>query len=408
MGEMEQLRYAFYRYWVNEDVKLVDKVWEKLRSEGNAERALQDPAEPALNVLLDDARPIMDGARMQKELSEPPDFDDREPGRQGRLDERQETRPGLDALEQERAVAFEEHVARIAADDPLVRHYRDRVLDGELLTEGQAERFFNSPASCFLSREMLDRLGVPVGGDQSTEFIVEYDKPRRPHGTPPASTLHVKPPGSQVAETMSLDRRNQGSIRWIEGSGVIVVDTRSVLGELDELVHKLAYDYPWPSRAEIASFVLTGAAPSVPPARIGYSRKSTPYASGSPFGGFDHVTIDLKVTPSLPPEDVVAIYRKARREILGDHKYRRIGKKGLKMIRFVAGFEEPPKGRGLLAAWNNTEWVKKNPGWSYDEGKPGESSRFWKDYHRARRALAHPKLSGRGPAELVRPHRLSL
>jgi hypothetical protein len=97
----------------------------------------------------------------------------------------------------------------------------------------------------------------------------------------------------------------------------------------------------------------------------------------------------------LPPEGVVTIYRKARRELLGDHKYRRIEGKGLKMIRFVAGFEEPPKGRSLLAAWNNTEWVKKNPRWSYDEGKPGESSRFWKHYHRARRALAHTKRSER-------------
>ncbi len=393
MGEMEQLRYAFYRYWVNEDVKLVDKVWEKLRSEGDAERALQDPAEPALNVLLADARPIMDGARMQKVLSELPDFDDREPGRQGKLDERQETRPWLDALEQERAVAFEEHVARIAADDPLVRHYRDRVLDGELLTEAQAQRFVNSPASCFLSREMFDWLGVPVGGDQSTEFIVEYDKPRRPHGPAPASTLHVKPPGSEVTETISLDLGKQAFIYWIEGSRVIVVDTRSVLGELDELVHKLAYVYPWPSRAEIASFVLTGAAPSVPPAGIRYSQKSTPYASGSPFGGFDYATIELKVMASLPPEDVAAIYRKARREMSGDHKYRRIEEKGLKMIRFIAGYNEPPKGHRLLEAWNTTDWVKKNPKWSYDESKPGESSRFWKDYHRARRALAYTKRS---------------
>jgi hypothetical protein len=396
MDEIEQLRYAFYRYWSKDDIKLVDNLWEKLRSEGNVRRALQDPAEPALNVLLADARPIMDGARMQKELSELPDFDDREPGRQGKLDERQETRPRLDALEQERAVAFEEHVARIAADDPLVRHYRDRVLDGELLTEGQAQRFVNSPASCFLSREMFDRLGVPVGGDQSTEFIVEYDKPRRPHGIPPASTLHVKPPESEVTETISLDLRKQAFISWIEGSGVIVVDTRSVLGELAELVDKLAYVYPWPSRAEIASFVLTGAAPSVPPARIRYSQKSTPYASNSPFGGFDYATIDLKVMPSLPPEVVVAIYRKARREISGDHKYRRIEEKGLKMIRFIAGYNEPPKGHRLLEAWNTTEWVKKNPKWSYDEGKPGESSRFWKDYHRTRRALAYTKRSEPG------------
>jgi hypothetical protein len=45
--------------------------------------------------------------------------------------------------------------------------------------------------------------------------------------------------------------------------------------------------------------------------------------------------------------------------VSGDHRYRRIEEKGLKMIRFIAGFEEPPKGRSLLAAWNTTDWVKK-------------------------------------------------
>jgi hypothetical protein len=139
--------------------------------------------------------------------------------------------------------------------------------------------------------------------------------------------------------------------------------------------------------------ILTSSAPTVPPARIRYSQKSTPYASGSPFGGFDYARIDLQVTLSLPPEEVAAIYRKARRAISGDHKYRRIEEKGLKMIRFIARYDEPPKGHRLLEAWNNTEWVKKNPKWSYDEGKPGASSRFWKDYHRARRALAYTKRS---------------
>jgi hypothetical protein len=395
MDEMEQLRNAFYRYWSKEDAKLVDKVWEKLRSEGDAKRALQDPAEPALNVLLDDARPIMDGARMQKELSEPPDFDERLPGKQGERKDPEETHPRLDALEQERAVALEEHVARIAADDPLVRYYRDRVLDGELLTEGQAQRFVNSPASCFLSREMFNRLGVSVG-DQSTEFILEYDKSCLHHGTHPAFTLHVKRPGSEVRETMSVHLREPAFLLWTEdseGIGGFVVETRSVVGELAELVDKLARAYPWPSKAKIANFILTGSAPTVPPARILYSQKSTPYAPGSPFGGFDYATIDLKVTLSLPPEDVAAIYRKARRAISGDHKYRRIEEKGLKMIRFIAGYYEPPKGHRLLEAWNTTDWVKKNPKWSYDEDKPGESSRFWKDYHRARRALAYTKRS---------------
>jgi hypothetical protein len=39
---------------------------------------------------------------------------------------------------------------------------------------------------------------------------------------------------------------------------------------------------------------------------------------------------------------------------------RRIEKKGLKMIRFIAGYDEPPKGRGLLDAWNKRECVQEN------------------------------------------------
>ena len=93
----------------------------------------------------------------------------------------------------------------------------------------------------------------------------------------------------------------------------------------------------------------------------------------------------------VPPKVVEAAWREARREVSGDHKYRRIEERGLKMIRFIARYDEPPKGHRLLEAWNNTEWVKKNPKWSYDESRPGASSRFWKDYHRARRALARTK-----------------
>jgi hypothetical protein len=392
MDEIEQLRYAFYRYWSKEDVKLVDKVWEKLVSEGNVEWALKEPVESALNVLLDDARPIVDGARMQKELYELPDFDDREPSRQGRLDERQETRPRLDALEQERAVAFEEHVARIAADDPLVRHYRDRVLDGKLLTAGRAQSLVSSPASWFLSREMFDRLGVPVG-DQITGLVVEHERPGVNHGTRPDLTLRVEPPGVEVTEIRNLRLRALEFVSETDGSDLILVDAQSILGELTELVDMLAQAYPWPLREEITNFVLTGAPPSVPPVRASNSQKVTPYPSTSPFGGFEYTTITVTAAPWISSKYVEAAWREARREVSGDHKYRRIEEKGLKMIRFVAGFEEAPKGRSLLAAWNNTEWVKKNPRWSYDEGKPGESSRFWKDYHRARRALAYTKRS---------------
>ena len=65
------------------------------------------------------------------------------------------------------------------------------------------------------------------------------------------------------------------------------------------------------------------------------------------------------------------------------------------MIRFIAGYDKPPKGRRLLEAWNAQELVKKriekDPTWSYDPDKRGESSQFWKDYHRARRALVYDR-----------------
>jgi hypothetical protein len=158
----------------------------------------------------------------------------------------------------------------------------------------------------------------------------------------------------------------------------------------------LAGAYPWPSRAEIARFVLTGAPPSVPPVRASHSQKVNPYPSTSPFGGIEYTTITVTAAPWVPLKDVAAAWREERREVSGDHKDRRIEEKGLKMIRFIAGYNESPKGHRLLEAWITTEWVKKNPKWSYDEDKPGESSRFWKDYHRARRALAYTKRSEPG------------
>jgi len=158
------------------------------------------------------------------------------------------------------------------------------------------------------------------------------------------------------------------------------------------------YGRPRPSKAEIARFVLTGAPASVPPVRTSHSQKVNPYPSTSPFGGFEYTTITVTAAPWVPLKDVEAAWRKERREVSGDHKYRRIKEKGMKVIRFVAGFEEPPKGRRLLEAWNTTEWVKKNPKWSYNEGIIGASSRFWKHYHSACRALTYTKRSEPGGA----------
>lgn len=207
MDETEQLRYAFYRYWPELDVRLVDKVWEKLVWEGNVGRALKDPfvvdssVDPvasALPILLSDAKPIMYGARIQQELSEPPEFDDRLPGTQAERKEPEETRPRLDAPLQEREVAFEEHVARIAADDPLVLTFRDRVLDGELLTPKRAQKFVNSPVNWYYTLGVLEGLGIPVV-DHVGELSGEEGRPHPRHGNWRHALIRVEPPGIELS-----------------------------------------------------------------------------------------------------------------------------------------------------------------------------------------------------------------
>jgi hypothetical protein len=86
-----------------------------------------------------------------------------------------------------------------------------------------------------------------------------------------------------------------------------------------------------------------------------------------------------------------AACRDAKRQVSGNRKYRGLKEKSLKMIRFIAGYDKPPNGRQLLEAWNATEWVEKDSTWYYDPDKRGSSSRFWRDYHRARRALVYEK-----------------
>ena len=106
---------------------------------------------------------------------------------------------------------------------------------------------------------------------------------------------------------------------------------------------------------------------------------------------FRYGKITLEIQPWVPAERVAAVYRRAKREVYGSRKHRRMEAKGLRLIRFMARLEKPLKSRQLIEAWNATRWVERDPAWSYDPDKGGESSRLWRDYHRAYRTLAHDK-----------------
>jgi len=357
---------------------------ETFGKQGMVDMALLEP-DTAARELLSDAEPYLEGVKMGAQFSAPPPSAG-ESEEQEAQEEREEIQPLLNDLERERAAAFEEHVARIAANDFYVRRYRERVLGGEILSPEQAQTFIHSPAALVLSQIMFMKRGIP-----STEHKAELKSAERYRANGRDGyrfTVWVEPPG--IERTVNRLLRELPFVDESEFADRIMVGDGSVLGDLAELADKVHETYPWESKEEIVHFVLTGAVPAIPPLMMYYSRKGKSNMELSP-GGFRQGKITLEVAPWISAKTVEGAFRDAKRQVSRNRKYRRLEEKSLKMIRFIAGYEKPPKGRRLLEAWNETVWVKENPAWYYDPEKRGASSRFWGDYHRARRALAYEK-----------------
>jgi hypothetical protein len=390
VDEKTKLKHEFYRRVPIIKAEQRDAVWALLESEGYVDVALTEAPESPLQVLLKDADLIIKGAEMGSRFAMPPPPSTGEQEEQEGQNEIEEIHPVLDDLERERAAAFEEHIARIAANDFRVRRFRERVLGGELLTPEKALTLIRSPAAWGFSRLQFEHWGIPL--TDHTAELEELEEYRADGRVGNRFTVRVEPPG--IERTISRLLRK---LPFVDESGYaenFTVGEGSVLGELADIADKLHATYPWESKADIVHFVLTGAIPAVPPVRMYYSRKGKLGGELSP-GSFSHGTITLEVAPWISAKSVEAAFRDAKRQVSRNRKYRRLEEKSLKMIRFVAQYDEPPKGRRLLEAWNAQELVKErienDPTWYYNPDKRGESSRFWRDYHRARHALVYEK-----------------
>jgi hypothetical protein len=390
MDEKTKLKHEFCRKVPITDAEQRDAVWALLNREGYVDVALREAPESPLQVLLKDTDLIIKGAEMGSRSATPPPPSTGEQEEQDEQNEIEEIHPVLDDLERERAAAFEEHVARIAANDSRVRRFRDKVLGGELLTPEQALTLIHSPAAWGFSLLQFENWGIPL--TNHTAELKESEEYRADGRVGNRFTVRVEPPGIERTKSRILRK-----LPFVDESGYaenITVGEGSVLGDLAELADRLYATYPWEPKADIVHFVLTGAIPAIPPVRMYYSRKQKLDLELSP-GGFSHGTITLEVAPWISAKTVEAAFRDAKRQVSRNRKYRRLEEKSLKMIRFVAQYDEPPKGRRLLEAWNAQELVKKrienDPTWYYNPDKRGESSRFWRDYHRARHALVYDK-----------------
>jgi hypothetical protein len=229
-----ELRRQWYQEIPTENTKLKHRIWKRLESRGMVDMALLEP-DTALQELLNDAEPYLEGVEMGAQFSAPP----LNTGKQEDQDEIEEIRSVLNDLEREQAAAFEEHVARIAANDFRVRRFRDKVL-GELLTPEQALTLIYSPAAWSFSRFQFERCGIPL--TNHTAELKETEEYRVDGRVGNNFTIRVEPPG--IERTINRLLRK---LPFVDESGhaeSIKVGEGSVLGDLAELADRLYATYP--------------------------------------------------------------------------------------------------------------------------------------------------------------------
>ena len=319
----------------------------------------------------------------------------------------------LSSLELERKAALEEYLAMCAACDKDVYLFRKKVLGGQTISSVNARKLIGSPAAGFLSKTAFELLHIPFL-DHTAKLVVDHKTDVVIQGRRYRATIFVDPPGltRQVemvtwSGTPQTDNQRLVELDYLDEEGKVrnvQVWSISLLGKLRKVGEKLSERYRWQS-AQAVWFVLTGEIPAVPALRVTRSFPSSMYHHDA--------LITVEASPWVSARTVVQAFRKAQAKTLGSRGGRRIGKKNLKLLRFViehteslrmleVGWRPPdapdhltelelvtnlpymkvPNLKELVRAWNATKAT--NPKWIYKKG----TSRFWRDYKRARKTVA--------------------
>jgi hypothetical protein len=322
----------------------------------------------------------------------------------------------LSDLELERQAALEQYLAMCAACDLDVYRFRQEVLEGELLTEAQAQELLKSPAAALMETRRFKARDIPVVGHTAD---VRYERDTVPPGVEKlTATIAVHPPGITCEVEMPTwpgtsrgEKQRPVVLEFPDEEGRTArheVWSISLLGELKTVGDKLSERYRW-QPAQAVWFVLTGETPAVPALTVTRSFPSSMYH-------FDTL-ITVEASPWVSSRTVERAFRKAQIKTLGSDRGRPLGKKNLKLLRFVIrrieslgkeelgmiekGMSPPraPKGRGMLELVTQyplyrkmpnakeivSEWNETNPPqWSYGD----DTRRLWKDYHRIKKSVA--------------------
>lgn len=382
-----------------------DSLWEVLELRGHVEEAKasgesgEEELTKAARTLLPYAD-LMEGVSLQSVEQEKSD-------RKRHVPQRVELQ--VDDYGVERATALGEYLALRGSLHPLVRRFRDEVLDGQLLNPQEAHAFIESPANSRFSLEALSESGIPTVGhravfvdhgvsfeDDSSDTFVEYEYI---HADPPGKTLVAQLPRSVAYEDLrearfpaegkqSVAVANYSSLVRLDEYAYIPVYPGSVLDNLGWLSLRLSEDFcaAW-DEAQAAWFVLTDE--SIPPKSI------SAYYDSNISEHLTYGTITLEVEPWVPAATVTSFYQHVQKYMLGQ-KPRAPELRNVAIFRFVTReLKDLLFHEGNLTDERRLPWPEFMKRWnSLNHSKPSWTyrypSKFKRDANRGARAVVEP------------------
>jgi hypothetical protein len=300
----------------------------------------------------------------------------------------QDALPVSSRYDWDRSDAFSQYLLMKVAGEPFVEEYRRGVLGQPGLLTEEARELARSPAAAYFPASWFRKHRVPVVGHSATVELKESERDR--NGLYYIVDVYAEPPGAASRLKVRPQRFQEFAFPGEDGFMQRVrVLPWSVLGELLALGKLLVRSYPW-SETMATWFVLTGEGQTVLPMDAQLEALDNE--------GFTYATVNLKVEPWVPADDVRRSYLSIQRRILG-RKKRNPSERNVAVFFFVVGHCNP---RGPERPWWSGEGGSKRPTWStlcdlWNREHPERHRwhykdwrNFQRDYGRAKKILVNP------------------
>lgn len=232
-----------------------------------------------------------------------------------------------------------------AAEDSLVRSFRDEVLKGRLIAPQEVASWIEAQAAA--EGEPTPFLHVPLPPGHEVRWGGQRWPGRERFWPDPPLTISQDRPATGFEHEQLVYPLEDGT------EGRIFVHHGGVLSRLRSEAYQVASAYGW-REAQGVLFVLTGIVPEIP-------RATASYTIWLAWPGFDRIKLDLDAT--LSAGYVARLWRQLRREFplrKRIRRYRAISEKHVRLAEFYGHASGPWRDR--LRAWNEAY-----PDWAYSE-----------------------------------------